>query len=135
LFAELDAGGGGKPMMDLEGPLRVEPSRIGGPSRVPPSPRVADAGAPRAPVNDRAGTKASPAASRSSSRMVIEALEDGEWPDPPAELEEIGGKDDSTQPIVLGSPKLAQAPRVALVRDHADDADKGTGSKDDHEKN
>jgi SAM-dependent methyltransferase len=136
LFAELDAssggnGGGGPSMVDLEGP------------RVAPMP-TPEPGAPRAQVVDRAGSKASPAASRSSSRMVIEALEDGEWPDPPAELEDVStgrrgsgagsGKPTPVKPGKPGShdlgppPKPPQGPRVALVRDRADDADPDGGA-------
>lgn len=137
LFAELDAGtgGGGTSMVDLEG----LPRGGGGSSRMPAPPRVAsaatpEAGAPRMQVADRAGSKASPAASRSSSRMVIEALDDGEWPDPPAELEDVGKTDagkGSGKPInKLGPPpKPPQGPRVTLVRDRADDAD-GDGGAD-----
>lgn len=135
LFADLDTSSGGtNEMMDLEGPRAVAPSRTS-PPRVASLP-VAEPGAPRGQVADRAGSKASPGASRSSSRMVIEALEDGEWPDPPAELEEVGagtkGQGSDTGPgaarkppsIKLGPPpKPPQGPRVALVRDRADDAD------------
>lgn len=149
LFAELDAGnGGGTSMVDLEAP-RAEGSR-GAPARLPPAPRVAAApepGAPRTPVADRSGSMGSPAASRSSARMVIEALEDGEWPDPPAELEEVSArkKDDASRPAggtspsikppssglahVLGPPPKPPQPRVALVRDRADDAGSDDGSK------
>jgi hypothetical protein len=72
---------------------------------------------------------------------VIEALDDGEWPDPPAELEEVGAgakRSSDTSPggarkpssIKLGPPpKPPLGPRVALVRDRAEDADPegGTG--------
>lgn len=134
LFAELDAGtgGGGTSMVDLEGLPRG-----GGSSRSTTPPRgtlVPEAGAPRAQVADRAGSMASPAASRSSSRMVIEALDDGEWPDPPAELEDVGNKAEASRGAgksanKLGPPpKPPQGPRVALVRDRADDADDDDGA-------
>jgi SAM-dependent methyltransferase len=129
LFAELEmSGGGGKTMVDLEGLQRAETPR--GSSRVPAQAQRAEAGAPRTQVSDRADSKASPAAaSRSNSRMVIEALEDGEWPDPPAELEEIGRKKEAAPRSgpasgnKLGPPPKPPQPRVALVRDRADDAE------------
>lgn len=133
LFAELDAGpGGGKSMVDLEGLPRGAPS--GGGALRSAAPRAApEAGAPRAQVADRTDSMASPAASRSSSRMVIEALDDGEWPDPPAELEDVAGKGEAGKPAnKLGPPpKPPQGPRVALVRDRPvdrpEDADRDDG--------
>lgn len=126
LFAELDAGNKG--MVDLESPS--EPARLST-APWPSPPRTAaqpEPGAPHVQVADRAGSKASPGASRSSTRMVIEALEDGEWPDPPAELEEVAPKSEpkprSPAAIKLGPPpKPPQGPRVSLVRNRADDAD------------
>jgi SAM-dependent methyltransferase len=135
LFAELDAGGdgdgdgGGRSMVDLEGPTPR--------GATAPAP---EAGAPKMQVADQAGSMSSPAASRSNPRMVIEALADGEWPDPPAELEDVDGKGDASKKDLRDKgrprpvnkqgppPKPPQGPRVALVRDRADDADGDGGA-------
>jgi len=132
LFAELDAGGGdGQPMVDLEELPRGGPVRRSAPVKE----TAPEAGAPKTQVADQAGTKASPAASRSSSRMVIETLEDAEWPDAAAELDDASKEDTSKIVLDKGSsrgkaadklgppPKPPQGPRVALVRDRADGAD------------
>jgi chromosome segregation ATPase/SAM-dependent methyltransferase len=129
LFAELDAGTGGTSMVDLEGP-----TPRGATASAP------EAGAPKIQVADQAGSMSSPAASRSNPRMVIEALADGEWPDPPAELDDVDGKDDASKKGLMDKgrpgpanklgppPKPPQSPRVALVRDRADDADGDGGA-------
>ncbi|MEX1367482.1 MAG: methyltransferase domain-containing protein, partial [Nannocystaceae bacterium] len=61
LFAELEIGGGGTSMVELEGP--------------PPRARV-QTGAPTRMVTDRSGSRSSPGASRSGSRMVVEPMAD-----------------------------------------------------------
>lgn len=104
IFAELEMGSGGssKPMVSLESPPLAG----------------AGQGAPAQTIRDRAGTSSSPAAARSGSRMVIEAIEeDIDWPEPPAELEEVEheGKAGS------GVTKLPAPPPVSLVRSRSSD--------------
>ncbi|MCA9709349.1 MAG: methyltransferase domain-containing protein [Myxococcales bacterium] len=104
LFAELEAGGTGKPMVDL-GSASPEP------------------GAPGEPVRDRAESDGT--AGRGSSRLVVEPIEDeGEWPDASDELDATDL--DKTGPIALSpKPSPSSKPHVTLVRDSANDADPG----------
>ncbi|MEM7159145.1 MAG: methyltransferase domain-containing protein [Myxococcota bacterium] len=108
LFAELEMGEGGNSMVDLE-PPRKKPV-----VKPPPPPRpVPEAGAPRMQIGDQTGTMSSPGkpASRSSSRMVIEPMEgEVDWPEPPAQLEEVGHGPEQQS----GAHKRPSAPRVTV---------------------
>ncbi len=104
LFAELEAGILPTMLVDLD---------------PPPEPSEAEPGAPDTLVTDHTGSFGSPEATRSSTRMVVEALEgDGEWPEPPAALEEVPHGEDQTAPV-----SIRPGPPVSLVRDGAKDAD------------
>lgn len=109
MFAEIETVGSGKlPMVDL-GSTRGEPER----------------GAPQRTIRDRTGSNSS-AEPRGGSRVVVEAIDDDEeWPETPKERGRK--KREESRSISLSSslppPPGVPKPRVALVRDSANDAD------------